>query len=256
MSTIIGSARADENYRYSGGKRGDQRQKSSYDTSGEVSLQNFYVHNKGWYILRPKNDAYAEKIAKAMKDACNNSHIGYSQSDRYSIFTATKAKTGNISVDVNCDCSSLVRRCILDATGKDVGDFNTASEASILEESGLFNTRKTYTSGTKLYDGDVLVTKSKGHTVIVVSGNARVQETTTTSTTASVDYTIGKKYTVKVSDLNMRKGAGTNYGIVTVLKKGDKMTCKQVKKVDGATWISNGAGWACGITAGGKVYIG
>ena len=57
MGIIIGSARADENYKYSGGRRGDQRQKSSYDTSGEVSLQSFYVHKKGWYILRPKKQS-------------------------------------------------------------------------------------------------------------------------------------------------------------------------------------------------------
>ena len=31
----------------------------------------------------------------------------------------------------------------------------------------------TVTSGTKLYNGDILVTKTKGHTVAVVSGNPR-----------------------------------------------------------------------------------
>lgn len=264
MGIMIGSARADENYKYSGGRRGDQRQKSSYDTSGEVSLQSFYEHSKGWYILRPKKVAHANAIAKAMEDACNNKHFGYSQSDRYSVLDCKSTKNADIKKDVNCDCSSLVRKCILDGTGTLVKDFATSGEASVLEDSGLFEKRQAYTSGTKLYNGDVLVTKTTGHTVIVVSGNPRSTKTTATSTstststsTGNVSYIIGKKYTVK-TNLNMRKqpDSSTDKNIIMVLSPGDKMTCKQVKKVSGATWISNGAGWACGITSSGKVYIG
>ena len=257
MGIVIGSARADENYRYSGGKRGDQRQKSSYDTVGEVSLQSFYVHSQGWYILRPKKVSHANAIAKAMNDACNNKHFGYSQSDRYSVFNYRSTKNGSIKADVNCDCSSLVRKCILDGTGKDVGDFATSGEAGVLESSGLFEKRKSYSSGTKLYNGDVLVTKTKGHTVIVVSGNPRKSSGGTSgSSGGNVNYTIGKKYTVKASGLNMRTGPGTSNRVIVVLKKGDKLTCKQIKNVGGAIWISNGAGWACAKTNSGEVYVG
>lgn len=260
MGIVIGSARADENYKYSGGRRGDQRQKASYDTSGEVSLQDFYIHNKGWYILRPKKVSHANAIAKAMYDACNNKHFGYSQSDRYSVFDYKSTKNADIKDDVNCDCSSLVRKCILDGTGKDVGDFSTSTEADVLEKSGLFEERKPCTSKTTIYNGDVLVTKTKGHTVIVVSGNPRGEKTSSGSSSSSKStkftYTIGKKYTVKVPGLNMRKGPGTSNAVTMVLNKGDKLTCKQVKHVDGSTWISNGAGWACGITSKGEVYIG
>lgn len=261
MSIFVGSARADENYKYSGGRRGDQRQTSSFDVTGEVSMQSFYVHKKGWYILRPKKAEHAKEIAKSMKDACNNKHFGYSQSDRYAIFIYKSTKNKNINENVNCDCSSLVRKCILDATGIDVGDFNTSNEADVLENSGLFEKRKRYFSGVEVFDGDVLVTQSKGHTVIVVSGNERPSATATNSNKTSVStksgmsYTIGKKYTVCATSLNMRKSPGMSGIIITVLNKGDKYTCKQIKKINGSTWVSNGAGWICGVTNSGEVYL-
>ncbi len=73
MATImIGSARIDERGKLSGGSVGDQKQTSSTnDTKGEVSMQPFYVHSKGWYILRPKNAALAAKMAERMTAACN-----------------------------------------------------------------------------------------------------------------------------------------------------------------------------------------
>lgn len=175
MAIIIGSARADENKKYSGGKKGDQRQTSTNDVSGEVSMQPFYIHKKGWYVLRPKDKLVADMIACKMKDACNNKNIGYSQSDRLGII----ANGINTLQPTNCDCSSLVRECIKEVTGKDVGNFTTGNEANILERSGLFEARKVYKQGMDLYSGDVLVTKEKGHTAIVVEGvkrNSSVQQ--------------------------------------------------------------------------------
>ena len=259
MALIVGSARADENYKYSGGRRGDQRQTGTRDTSGEVSLQSFYVHPKGIYVLRPKLAKYAKGIAKSVEDACNNKHIGYNQADRYSIINCHK-HTKDIKTDVNCDCSSLVRKAILDATGVDVGDFNTVSEASVLESSGLFEPRKDYKNGMELYDGDVLVTKTKGHTYTVVSGNPRKEEKkksekVSTGSEKPVKYVIGKKYSVKCSSLNMRKAPGKENGIVVVLKNGEKLTCKQVKNIGKDIWLSNGAGWVCAYSNG-KVNVG
>lgn len=185
MATIIiGSARHDENGKYSGGTKGDQLQKSSTnDTVGEVSMQNFYVHSKGWYILRPVSADVATKLAAAMKTACNNANIGYSQSDRTGVITAgitTKTKT-------NTDCSALVRACIKYVTGKDVGNFTTANEVTALVNSKLFTKVGAFTSQSKtpVYDGDVLVTKTKGHTAIVVSGNSRSGASTSTSASVS-----------------------------------------------------------------------
>lgn len=160
MAVIIGSARHDEHGNcYSGGKAGDQ-------TGQEVSTQKFYNHSKGWYVLRAKDSRVAEKLAEAMQIACSNSNIGYDQSERYGVI-----KHGiNTKVKTECDCSSLVRACIIYASGKDVGDFNTSNERSVILKSGLFEDVGSYKQGDTLYNGDILVTRTKGHTVIVVSG--------------------------------------------------------------------------------------
>lgn len=171
MGILIGSARHDENGKYTGGSKGDQLQKSGKpDKQGECSMQNFYVHSKGWFILRPISKKLAYNLANAMETACNNKSIGYSQS--------CQRKTPddiNSILPINVDCSKLVRDCIYNATHKDVGNFTTASEVAFLERSGLFEKHVAFRSLTltPLYDGDVLVTKTKGHTVIVVSGAPR-----------------------------------------------------------------------------------
>jgi len=172
MEVIIGSARSDERKAYSGGAAGDQRQGGAPDYSGEVSMQKFYIHSKGWYILRAKDADHAEKIAENMVFACNNANIGYDQSQRLGIIT----KGVHTTEKTECDCSSLVRECVKEATGKDPGNFTTGDEANALVKTGLFE-KLTYADGTKLYTGDVLVTKTKGHTVIVTSGAARKNAT-------------------------------------------------------------------------------
>ena len=171
MGIIIGSARHDENGKYTGGKKGDQLQKSSSnDMQGECSLQNFYIHSKGWFVLRPISKLFADTLAYSMETACNNSKIGYSQSCQRKTIDDVNTLT-----PINVDCSKLVRDCIYNASHVDVGNFNTASEVAVLEKSGLFNKHFAFKSlsQTPLYDGDVLVTKTKGHTVIVISGGTR-----------------------------------------------------------------------------------
>ena len=267
MTLKIGSARHDENGAYTGGDVGDQ-------TGTEVSTQTFCVHSKGWYVLRPKKKAHATKIASKMKAACSNSHIGYDQGNRlgivkYGIATET---------DTECDCSSLVRVCVFEATGTDPGNFTTANEASVLAATGLFEDKFAYVSqsSTPLYNGDVLVTKTKGHTAIVVSGNARSSSSSTSSTRTTTatapTYKTGKTYTVKVDALNVRKGAGTSYSVKTKaqltadgkknsnakgqLLKGTVVTCKKLKtKSNGRIWMKIPSGWVCAWN-GEKAYVG
>lgn len=167
MSLMVGSARIDENGKISGGKPGDQ-------TGNEVSTQPYYVHSKGWICMRPKNVSVANAIAKAMLQACKNDNIGYCQGHRTTVIKQLR-KSGSlakISTKTEADCSSLVRACCIQ-TGFDPGNFNTSSEVSALKASKQFMKSITVTSGTKLYNGDILVTKTKGHTVVVVSGNPR-----------------------------------------------------------------------------------
>ena len=168
---IIGSARSDERGKLSGGKAGDQKQKAAEDYSGEVSMQNFYLHKKGWYIMRFKDAVYAEECAKAMYRACNNANIGYDQSQRNGILkNGTRATT-----KTECDCSALVRQCVKEASAVDPGNFTTSTELTILKATGLFQAPIKYRSGTPLYNGDILVTCAKGHTAVVVSAIPRVK---------------------------------------------------------------------------------
>ena len=168
MDIIIGSARMGENGRTTGGKAGDQKQVSSPDYKGEVSEQEFYVHKKGWIVLRARNADVAKKLAIAMKTACSNQFIGYDQNNRLDIMSHGT----NSFVKTECDCSSLVRVCVQEATGKKVSNFTTATEQSALASLNMFD-RYVYKSGMALYEGDILVTATRGHTAIVTVGNVR-----------------------------------------------------------------------------------
>lgn len=173
MATIMfGSARIGENGKVIGGAKGDQKQTSSTnDTKGEVSMQPMYKHVKGWLVSRPKKIKHANAIAERMTAACNNGNIGYNQNERLEVVVNgidTKTKT-------NADCSSLTREVIKEATGVDVGNFTTGTEISALKNSGLFEEPFEYESQDKtpVYDGDVLTTKTRGHTGVICSGNPR-----------------------------------------------------------------------------------
>lgn len=167
----IGSARLNESGKTTGGKAGDQ-------TAREVSTQAWYMHIKGWIVLRAKDPAVREKIAYAMAAACANEHIGYCQSHRTGA-TLAAAPYGYdpacIQQDTETDCSELVRLCCLYA-GIKVPSFNTASEKTVLEKTGHFTV---YTDGEhcngpeRLLRGDILVTRTKGHTVAVLSDGQR-----------------------------------------------------------------------------------
>lgn len=171
MQYIVGSARIDENGHATGGKPGDQKQKSTPDFKGEVSMQPFYVDYRGYYVLRPKKDSHAVAIAKSMKNYCNDVNVGYNQNQRNAIMTYDgKEKT-------NCDCATLIERCVKDATGVDpkgkADVFYTANERALLLATGLFNDMGKYKAGMKLFEGDILVTCTKGHTLAVVEGESR-----------------------------------------------------------------------------------
>ena len=88
------------------------------------------------------------------------------------MFSYCQTSLAKIPAKTEADCSSLVRACCIQA-GFDPGNFNTSAEVSALKASKQFMEPITVKSGTKLCNGDILVTKTKGHTVVVVSGNPR-----------------------------------------------------------------------------------
>ena len=173
----IGSARINSNGGISGDKAGDQKQKGIPDYSGEVSIEKFYVWKEdnisGWVVMRPKS--HGEAIAKCCVIACNNINVGYGQDHRNDILTDGV----NSAKPTTADCSSLVRDCIKEATGVDVGFFTTSNEVKVLMKSGLFETPFQYSSKTPLKAGDVLISGRlpygcKGHTAIVVEADAPI----------------------------------------------------------------------------------
>lgn len=171
MAVIIGSARIDENGRAHGGKAGDQ-------TGKEVSTQNWYKHSKGWVVLRAKDPKKAAKIAKAMRAACDNPNIGYDQYQNQTLWDEVKDKgydPAKASKPCETDCARLVRVCCAYA-GIMAKDFYTASEVDKLMDTGefvKFTTSKYTNQSDYLGAGDILVTKTKGHTVVVLTNGSK-----------------------------------------------------------------------------------
>lgn len=180
MATVyVGSARSDENGKAYGGKAGDQK------SGKEVSTQAWYKHSKGWRVFRAKDAKKARIIGEQMIAACNNNKIGYDQWERYDLFAEAK-KVGfdlaKVNVATECDCSELVRCCCAAAGIMDLptSGFRTGNMPKNLMATGEFVELK----GSKYTDkadylgiGDILVTASSGHTVVVVSNGDKYEGT-------------------------------------------------------------------------------
>ena len=168
MSTVyVGNAVCDENGHARGGKPGDQ-------TGRELRIQPWYLNAKGWRVFRAKDPAVAKKIADDMRWACDNMAIGYNQSTRNTLYNAAKPfgfDCAKVTELCECDCSSLVRVCVLYA-GIKINDFNTTSEPTRLLNTGAFDEMvgEKYTDESAyLREGDILVTRTKGHTLVILN---------------------------------------------------------------------------------------
>lgn len=175
MSVKVGSARSDENRKAYGGKAGDQ-------TGREVSTQDWYLHSKGWRVFRAKDPAKAEKIARCMQAACDNRHVGYDQWQRNTLYTAAeplKFDVSRVTKDCETDCSALVRVCCAYAGILGLpADFRTGNMPSNLLKTGAFTElvgSKYTASSDYLRRGDILVTRTNGHTVVVLSNGPKAE---------------------------------------------------------------------------------
>lgn len=175
MAVKVGSARIDENGKAYGGAAGDQ-------TGRELSTQNWYKHKKGWRVFRAVSGSAALKISDFVGDACDSPLIGYDQWDRHTLYNAIKGDGFNLSKlkkKVECDCSSLVRTALAYAGITGIPEsFRTGNMPSVLLGTGKFVELK----GAKYTDqsaylgrGDILVTKTSGHTVVVLSDGAKYE---------------------------------------------------------------------------------
>ena len=167
MTVYIGNAVCDEHGNARGGQPGDQ-------TGRELRIQPWYLNAKGWRVFRAKDPAVAKKIADDMRWACDNMAIGYNQSTRNTLYNAAKPfgfDCAKVTELCECDCSSLVRVCVLYA-GIKINDFNTTSEPTRLLNTGAFDEMvgEKYTDESAyLREGDILVTRTKGHTLVILN---------------------------------------------------------------------------------------
>lgn len=176
MATVrVGSARIDERGKAYGGKAGDQ-------TGRELSTQKWYLHKKGWRVFRAKDRAAALRIAADMEAACGNSHIGYDQWQRNTLYKVAEPLGFDCAkVKTNCetDCSALVRVCCAYAGIMGLpSDFRTGNMPQNLLATGAFvelRGAKYTDQSAYLGRGDILVTKTRGHTVVVLDDGARYE---------------------------------------------------------------------------------
>jgi len=134
------------------------------------------------YIETKSNPSVAEKIARCMEMACKNSKIGYDQDSRNTLYKEAEPfgfDVSKVSKPCETDCSALVRVCIAYAgiTSLPSG-FRTGNMPRNLAKTGAFTelTGSKYQSqSTYLGRGDILVTKTSGHTVVVLSNGSKYE---------------------------------------------------------------------------------
>ena len=259
MAVYIGHASIDERGKANSGAAGDQ-------TGKEVYKRTWY--NKPWHtVIRPKSADIAEKIAKAMEQACANDNIGYDQYQRTTLYELAKAKKWDISkVTTKCetDCSALVAVCC-NAAGIAVSkDMYTGNEKSVLKGTGkftIYTDKKYVNSSDYLMRGDILL--GDGHTAIVLSNGAKVKttaqkETTTatkkkyiyaTGTAKSLSKPIAGTYKVTAENLNVRNSGDKNSAVLVVIPKDTQVqNFGYYTEYDGTKWLyiqfdHNGVGY-------------
>ncbi len=235
MTVKIGHAHSDENGRAKGGSTGDQ-------TCKEVLIQDWYNRSRGWSVVfRAKDTKIAEKIAKAMEQACVNNNIGYDQGQRTTLYEKAKKVKWDISKIASkceCDCSSLVAVCIR-AAGITVSEnMYTGNQKTVLQATGKFEIltdSKYLVKPDYLKRGDILL--GPGHTAIVLSNNAGSLDNLSDAA-ESFSESLAGTYKVAATRLNVRSGAGTLKKVITTIPKGVEVKCfGYYTKVLGTPWL-------------------
>ena len=175
MATVyIGGASIDERGKASGGQAGNQ-------TGRELRKQAYYDHTKGWYVFRARNPLVREDIAVAMENSIANRNIGYDQLQNQTLWNQIKSKgydPTRATTPCETDCARLVRVCVaygFDQNGLDastVPDWYTGTLPKLIMGLGEFvkyTDNKHCKGGRSLARGDILCTRSKGHTVVALN---------------------------------------------------------------------------------------
>jgi len=235
MTIKIGHARLDENNEARDGNAGDQ-------TGREIVIQDWYNRTDGWTtVFRAKDNKIAEKIAKAMEQACANNNIGYDQGQRTTLYekaSILKWDLSKVKDKCECDCSSLVAVCVNAAGIKISKNMYTGNQKAVLSATGKFEVltdSKYLTKANYLKRGDILL--CQGHTAIVVSNNKNITED---STEAAKNFSkaLSGTYKVIATKLNVRHGAGTTKKVITTIPKETEIRCYgYYTKVLNTTWL-------------------
>lgn len=143
---------------------------ASLDDAGEVSEQDFYIHKLGWLVIHPKKKTHRHSLAILMRNACSNDNLRYSQAKRGEIY---QRGTGSKVAPTYCDCSSLVTQIIREGMTNNMSNSTTTTIAHNAVLTGLFTCYDYIDGKTQLWNGDILVTKTKGHVVIVTHGGKK-----------------------------------------------------------------------------------
>ena len=168
----------------SGSENGTIRGKAGDQTGKEVCTRNWYKHSKGWVTLEFIDPLMGEYAAEAMEKACANPDIGYNQYENGTLWNDVKPygwDPSKTTKKVNTDCARLIRVCVQYACAKMgldivIPDFYTATEAAVLMKTGLFikHTEAKYNTQDKyLKRGMIQVTKTKGHTLMILSNGSK-----------------------------------------------------------------------------------
>lgn len=272
MSVLIGHASIDENKNIKNGIAGDQ-------TGKEVCTRLWY--NGSWkYVLRCKDIAKAELIARYCEEICKNPCIGYDQNERNTLIKVLRNNgynVKNINTPCECDCSSLVAVCTELAGIKVYSSTNaptTTSMKAVFSSTGYFDViedPKYLTSDKYLKRGDILV--NTGHHTVIVLGNGENAQNVPNSVQNNQKnvYITGKVYTL-IENLYIRTepyGQKMKYECITqdakkkshfdaygcaILDKGSRATCIAVDNRTDSTWILIPSGWICACEKG-RAYI-
>lgn len=222
MTVKLASASIDERGKATGGKAGDQ-------TGREVKIQNYYNHSKGWRVFRPTDKDTAEKIAYDAEAAARNNKIGYDQGQRQTLYSAA-AKVGfdcaKVTTPCETDCSALVRVCLAYAGISVPAAFRTSNEGKYLLNSGRFVelTETKYTNGGEhLRRGDILCTRTQGHTVVVITDGEYSDDTSP----------LNPQYVeVTAKSVNVRTAPNINGRVLGIVYKGNKLIYQGVTDVN------------------------
>ena len=265
MSVLIGHASIDENGKANNGVAGDQTKK-------EVCTRNWY--NKSWSVLiRAKDANMAEKMAKAMEQACANDKVGYDQYQRNTLYVQAQKvdfDLSKITTACECDCSSLVCICAI-AAGVPAGTLyiggnmrTTRNMRSAFKNTGLFEIitdTKYLTSDTYLKRGDILVNEGS-HTVMILSNGSKTSSTNTTTTNNNKIETNsnltgkGIGYAIANSTMNVRTGPATGYTWIATIPVKTKVEVLEItdNKWYKIVWNKATCGYAYVSNSNGKYF--